>query len=105
MTDSNTSGKIQPTQEELDKTEVVRVPLIKLGRAIMDDQPMAEAIAELEALGVKLSATTAISSPGYVMIVAHYGRCRLPIDVMASDPEGVASKFPLYENPIDSSKP
>ena len=104
MTDSSTNG-IQPTQDELDKTEAVRVPLIKLGRAIMDDQPMAEAIAELEALGVKLSATTAISSPGYVMIVAHYGRCRLPIDVMASDPEGVASKFPRYEDPINSSKP
>ena len=49
MTDSNTSGKIQPTQEELDKTEVVRVPLIKLGRAIMDDQPMA---------GIETPATT-----------------------------------------------
>lgn len=100
MTDSNTSGKIQPTQDELDKTEVVRVSLIKLGRAIMDGQPMTEAIAALEALGVKLSATADKSTPGYVMIVAHYGRCRLPIEAMTGDPEGVASKFPRYEDPI-----
>lgn len=93
------------TQDELDKTEAVRVPLIELGRAIMYDKPMTEAIAALEALGVKLSATTAKISPGYVMIVAHYGRCRLPIMAMISDPEGAASKFPQYEDPINSSKP
>ena len=104
MTDSSTNG-IQPTQDELDKTEAVRVPLIELGKAIMHDQPTTEAIAALGALGVKLSATTAKSSPGYAMIVAHYGRCRLPIEVMVSDPDGVASKFPRYEDPINSSKP
>ena len=103
MTDSNTSGKIQPTQEELDKTEVVRVPLIKLGRAIMDDQPMAEAIAELEALGVKLSATTAISSPGYVMIVAHHGRCRLPMLARTDSPDVWAAKFQRYTEPHQAS--
>ena len=48
MTDSSTNG-IQPTQDELDKTEAVRVPLIELGKAIMHDQPTTEAIAALGA--------------------------------------------------------
>ena len=98
-----------PTTDEMKMTEQVREHLCRLGRAITANEDIADAREALELMGVNLSATdspsdfTSFACPGEVMVVAHYGRCRLPMLARADSPGVWAAKFQRYTEPRQAS--
>ena len=104
-TTDKTNDALPLTQEESEATERIRPLLLALGRAIMDGTDATKQREAVEACGAILSAhddpsdICAFASPDEVMIVAHYGRCRLPILVRTDNPGFWAAQFTKYKEP------
>lgn len=83
------------TEEEIAATERVRALLLNLGRAIMDDAETIEARKALESEGTTLAAK--VTAPNEVMVVASYGRLRLPVLAATNKAAHFAALFLEYK--------